>query len=45
VRVSVPGRDAGALFGEARSLVAAEHEVLTTPLLPGLSIALDVLFA
>ena len=43
--VAVHGRDEGGHFGEARSLAAAEHEVLTTPLLPGLSIALDALFA
>ncbi len=39
--ITVYRRDDGGQFGEARSLTAAEHEVLTTPLLPGLSVALD----
>ena len=43
--VTVHRRDDGGQFGEARSLAAAEHEALTTPLLPGLSIALDALLA
>ena len=43
--VMVYRRDSGGQFGEAYSLAAAGREVLTTPLLPGLSIALDPLFA
>jgi Uma2 family endonuclease len=43
--VMVHRRADGGQFGEARSLAAAEHQMLTTPLLPGLSIALDALFA
>ncbi len=43
--VSIRRRDEGGHFGEASFLAAAEHGVLTTPLLPGLSIALDSLFA
>ena len=43
--ITVYRRDDGGQFGEARSLTAAEHEVLTTPLLPGLAVALDGLFA
>ena len=42
--VAVHARDAGGRFGEGRALAAAEHDVLTTRLLPGLSIALDALF-
>ena len=43
--VTVHRRDEGGQFEEARLLAAAEHEALTTPLLPGLSIALAALFA
>jgi Uma2 family endonuclease len=43
--VTIHRRDDGGHFGEASSLAAAEHGELTTPLLPGLRVALDALFA
>jgi Uma2 family endonuclease len=43
--VTVHRKEAGERFGTACSLAAADREWLTTPLLPGLSIALDVLLA